>query len=107
MKVSGITIFSVRPGTILSGFPTGSSKRIPISAFCIRDPTNSTQFPYFYLLTEGVQRKVEGLQDGATYPAIRDDSAKGRASFARPSLPAGRAALRFPFWKRAHIVVPI
>jgi type I restriction enzyme S subunit len=35
-------------------------------------------FLYFSLLTERIQRKVEGLQDGATYPAIRDSDLFGQ-----------------------------
>jgi len=50
-------------------------------------------FLYFYLLTEKIRRTVESLQDGATYPAIRDSDLLEQ-SVCLPSIPEQRAIVR-------------
>jgi type I restriction enzyme S subunit len=55
--------------------PPALDGQVCSTGFCVLRPKQCSLDPgflYFYLLTEGIQRKVEGLQDGATYPAIRD-----------------------------------
>ena len=49
-----------------------------------------SNFLYYYLLTEGVTDRVDGLQKGATYPAISDSDLFNQ-TILLPSLPEQRA----------------
>jgi type I restriction enzyme S subunit len=55
--------------------PSTLDGQVCSTGFCVLRPKSATidpKFLYFWLLTEGIRHTVEGLQDGATYPAIRD-----------------------------------
>ncbi len=76
--------------------PSRLDSQVCSTGFCVlrsKPDLLDPLFLYFYLLTERIQRRVEGLQDGATYPAIRDSDLLDQC-IPLPSLPEQRAIAR-------------
>jgi len=48
------------------------------TGYCVlrTDETLDSRFLYFWLLTDDISKQVEGMQRGASYPAIRDSDVK-------------------------------
>jgi type I restriction enzyme S subunit len=66
------------------------------TGFCVlrsKQAVLEPTFLYFYLLTETIHQKVQSLQDGATYPAIRDSDLLDQ-NIRLPSIPEQRAVAR-------------
>lgn len=76
VQAEDVIFATVRPALRrVARVPARLEGEICSTGFCVLRPDPrrlDSGFLYYYLLTQRVARRMEALQDGATYPAIRD-----------------------------------
>lgn len=94
VRKNDVIFATVRPTLKrIAKVPPKHDGQICSTGFCVLRADNNQldpDFLYFNLLTDKISDKVEGLQKGATYPAISDSDLFGQQIFL-PPLPEQRA----------------
>jgi type I restriction enzyme S subunit len=97
IRTNDVIFATVRPSLKrVALVPSMLDGQVCSTGFCVlrsNPDLLSPLFLFFYLLTEKIQRRVESLQDGATYPAIRDSDLLEQ-SILLPSIPEQQAIAR-------------
>ena len=97
VRKNDVIFATVRPTLKrIAKVPPKHDGQICSTGFCVLRADNNQldpDFLYFNLLTDKISDKVEGLQKGATYPAISDSDLFGQQIFL-PPLPEQRAISR-------------
>jgi type I restriction enzyme, S subunit len=92
IRTGDVIYATVRPTLKRIAFITPEfDNQICSTGFCVlrTNGTLDSRFLYFWLITDPITKHVEGIQRGASYPAIRDTDVK-KMMISIPSLPEQR-----------------